>query len=306
MAGRRVLYLAVLQGCLIFYIAYREWASWLMLAAVLALPWFSLVLSLPAMLLTKLTLLCPKTADMDTAIPTRLTAHCPLPVPPVRYHLHTAHSLTGETHRFKADASLPTAHCGALTIAPVRVWVYDYLGLLRLPRKVAAQTVTVLPRSVEFPLPATLKRHAGSTLRPKPGGGFAEHHDLRLYRPGDSLHSIHWKLTAKTGKLIVREPLVAQPGQLLLTMCLQGQPEVLDQKFGKLLFLSRFLLSKDQTHALHCLTGQGLLCFSIQNETDLLAALTALLGASPAEADTLPETGGGIWHYHIGGEPDET
>ena len=50
MAGRRLIYLTVLSGCGIFYIAYGEWLSYLALMLVLMLPWLSLLLSLPAML----------------------------------------------------------------------------------------------------------------------------------------------------------------------------------------------------------------------------------------------------------------
>ena len=50
MAVRRLLYLAALSGCGIFYIAYGEWFSFLALVLMLGLPWLALVLSLPVML----------------------------------------------------------------------------------------------------------------------------------------------------------------------------------------------------------------------------------------------------------------
>ena len=53
MLGRRLFYLAVLGFCLVFYCFYQEWFSWLLLVTVVALPWFSLALSLPAMLTAK-------------------------------------------------------------------------------------------------------------------------------------------------------------------------------------------------------------------------------------------------------------
>ena len=50
MAERRVTYLAFLAGALVFYWAYREWLSWLLLMAIVWLPWISLLCSLPAIL----------------------------------------------------------------------------------------------------------------------------------------------------------------------------------------------------------------------------------------------------------------
>ena len=36
MAGKRLLYLTVLGGCFVFYIAYGQWLSWIILLTVLA------------------------------------------------------------------------------------------------------------------------------------------------------------------------------------------------------------------------------------------------------------------------------
>ncbi|MBR2633811.1 MAG: DUF58 domain-containing protein, partial [Lentisphaeria bacterium] len=43
--------------------------------------------------------------------------------------------------------------------------------------------------------------------RPKPGGGYGENYEIRQYRPGDNLNQIHWKLSAKVGDLMLREPM---------------------------------------------------------------------------------------------------
>ena len=50
MTLRRIVYAAALLGAVVFYWAYREWLSWLVLMLLVFLPWFSLLLSLPAML----------------------------------------------------------------------------------------------------------------------------------------------------------------------------------------------------------------------------------------------------------------
>ena len=47
---RRIIYLSALLWCLVFYGFYREWFSWVLLLTVLLLPWFSLAVSLPALL----------------------------------------------------------------------------------------------------------------------------------------------------------------------------------------------------------------------------------------------------------------
>ena len=73
----------------------------------------------------------------------------------------------------------------------------------------------------------------------QPGGGFSEIHDLREYRPGDSLHEIHWKLSAKTDKLIVREAEEPDLGLVVLSFDFSGTRTQLDSTLRQLLWLQR-------------------------------------------------------------------
>lgn len=300
------MYLAVLEGCLIFYVAYREWFSWLALVAVLCLPWFSLLLSLPAMLSAKISLQSP--ARLEAGIPAcpNIRIRCFLPAPPVRCRLTVRHSITGQTDHYKPGDSVSTDHCGVLEIRKKTLWVYDYLGLLRLPKsKKDMHCLTILPKPVEVRKPPSLERYMAGAWRPKHGGGFAENHDLRLYRPGDDLRQIHWKLAAKTGKLIFREPIEPLRGKVLLTVTLAGDPNTIDQKMGKLLWMSRYLLENGLHHEIRCLTGRGLEAFAVSDEASALHALCSLLGAPAAKRDEMPESATAAWQYHIGGGEDE-
>lgn len=93
-----------------------------------------------------------------------------------------------------------------MTCAVDRGRVYDYLGLFRLPRRWNCQTeLLVLPCPQPPEQLPSLAQLQVLSYRPKPGGGFAEVHELRDYRPGDSPREIHWKLTAKVDHPIVRE-----------------------------------------------------------------------------------------------------
>jgi hypothetical protein len=84
----------------------------------------------------------------------------------------------------------------------------------------------------------------GKGLKPKPGGGFSEDYDLREYRIGDPLNSIHWKLTSKLDEIIVREPLVSEKGKIFICIDLFGTPEELDSTFGQLFYLAYILLKR--------------------------------------------------------------
>ena len=301
-----MIYLTALIGCVVFYWAYREWLSWLLLMALIFLPWLSLLLSLPAMLTCRVQVQCSPVIAMGEKISASHVGKCRLPMPAIRGRMRVSRVLTGESWMLRSGKLLPTTHCGALEIKPVRIWVYDHLGLLRLPvcRKEAV-TVLVRPNIVTVPNPPDMSRYVAGAWKPKPGGGFAENHELRLYRPGDNLRQVHWKLSAKTGKMIVREPIEAIRGRALLTMELTGTPSQLDDKLGRLHYMSRYLIDREVPHQIHCLTGNGMETFHVADHDQAQAAIDALLRCAPAQKHMIPNYMAASWRYHIGGGDHE-
>lgn len=305
MLWRRIVYLVSVTGCFGFYIAYGEWLSWLLLMALAFLPLFSLLLSLPAMALTRARLDCPAAVLLAQQVKPEVTPECGLPcLVSWRFRVRLPHS--DKPHRLKKDAAFTAEHCGCVTLELRSAWKYDYLGLFRWPlRRRETRQILVWPKPVPVEDLPSLKRYLAARRVPKPGGGFAEDYDLRLYRPGDNLRQIHWKLAAKTGKLVFREPTVPVRGKLALTMALSGTPDELDEKLGKLLYVSQTLLKQALAHELHCLTGDGVKVCAISDEAALSAAMAELLCARPASEGAAPSVHAS-WQYHIGGEPDAT
>ena len=304
MIGRRLIYLAALEICLVFFLAYREWLSGVILVAVAALPWFGLLLSLPAMLTAKVRLQAPAQLTAGTPAQPQLNIACPLPAPPVRCRLEVRHSISGRTRVCEPDEPIPTRHCGLLEIQKKRLWIYDYLGLLRLPgKKDEPRRITVLPKPLPLATPLPDARITGPLI-PKPGA-FSEIHDLRLYRPGDDLRLIHWKLAAQTGKLIYLESMARRQGALHLELCLHGDAATIDRKLGRLLWVSPQLLEKGLSHRIRCMTGRGLEEFVVSDQEGLYAALEAILAAPAAPKEAALPQANALWQYRIGGEPDE-
>ena len=81
MAGRRILYLAVLAGCLIFYVFYREWLAWVLLLGVLWLPVLSVAVSLPGMLAVRLQPDITGNIRLGESVRLGLEVRCKLPCP---------------------------------------------------------------------------------------------------------------------------------------------------------------------------------------------------------------------------------
>jgi len=232
---------------------------------------------------------------------------CHLPMPPFRGILRLRSCFTAEVLRYNADKGIPTEHCGGYTVTVEKARVCDYLGLFAFPVPQKEEKILrILPKPVPISEIPDLKRHLSLLWRPKPGGGYAENHELRLYRPGDRLNQVHWKLSAKTGKLILREPMEPQQGLILVTMTLQGTPEILDRKLGRLLWLGNHILQQELPFELRVLTGNGIVSFSVTDSQELNRAMDALLCAGVAtEGSIRDRCYSASWHYHIGGAPDE-
>lgn len=306
MWGRWIGYLAAVFGCVVFFCFYQEWFSAILLALVCVLPWVSLLLSLPAMLTVKASLRCPPRARQDMPVRIALKLTCFFPTPPVRCVIRVVNHLTGESYLGKPGEMLPTEHCGMLTISYPTLYIYDYLGLFRRQLK-REETCTMYlePRPVPTRRAPQPNKKGDGVLHPKPGGGFSEIHDLRLYRPGDSLRQIHWKMSAKTGKLIYREPMEPVRKGYTLTLSLSGTPNVLDVKLGQLLWTSQRLLDKQLEHEVRCQTGTGVIRFQVTDEATLETGLHMILAATPAGGERMPDSGDAMWNYQVGGGVDE-
>ena len=308
MIGRRLLYLLTLSVCLVFYCAYQQWFSWLLLLAVALFPWLSLLLILPAMLTLRLSPFIPARVPLGGEGKADLAGSCQLPLPPIRGKLRVTRLTTGESWLLKPGSILPTEHCGGLRIQPVRVKTHDYLGLFcKKVKKIESGTVLVSPKIVEMPVPPDLNRFLARAWRPKFGGGYSENHELRLYRPGDNLNQVHWKLSAKTGDLILREPMEPQRGLMLLKLDICGTAAELDLKFGRLLWLGGYLLEQNIPFEIRALTGHGIETRAVKEPRDLQRSVDELLCAPPAAEGSIRDREyAASWQYYIGGEGDET
>lgn len=307
MIGRRMAYLGVLAGCLAFYFCHQQWVSWILLLCVLALPPLVLALSLPAMLQFRGEIEAAAHTPIGGIVHVSLWGLSHLPQPRFLGRIVRTHLITGESARHNPKLPLPTDHCGGIRLEVQRLRVCDYLGLFTIPvRRMEPQVVVVRPDPVPLAELPDLSRCIPRAWVPKHGGGYAENHELRLYRPGDNLNQVHWKLSAKTGKLILREPMEPVLDRLVLTMDLTGTAGEIDVKFGRLLWLGRQLLEQNLPHEIRCLTAEGVIVHFIDHDTSLIQAIDDLLCRPAAPGGTLRDRiNGGMWQFHVGGSDHE-
>jgi len=102
---------------------------------------------------------------------------------------------------------LPTNRRAVLDVGPLVIVRSDPFGLVQVDQDRGDQRqVFVHPRRFLLrPLPATFERSLeGPTSDSAPRGSQA-FHQLREYVPGDDRRMIHWKQSARTGDLVVRQ-----------------------------------------------------------------------------------------------------
>lgn len=305
MIGRRAAYFASLGGSFLIFLLFDSRLSEVLFLTVLFLPVLSLLVSLPGMLTVKATIQCPKRVCLGTAVYPALSARSVLPLPPYTCVLECANSLTGIVRIGAPGVCAAAEHCGAVKIRCKKLDFYDYLGLFRRRiRNVPMRILYVTPDSVPMALPENAEQTA-RVWRPKPGGGFSENHDLRPYRPGDDLRNLHWKMSAKTGSYILREPIEPADRYCDLILTLSGTPEETDRKLGRFLYCATALLRENTPHRLYACTGEGTLCREITDTASLTAAMDALLESTRTVGEWTPPGGDSGRQCRIGGNADE-
>ncbi len=301
-ALRRIAYVLVLLICAIFYTFFQKWISYIFFLIVLGLPWLSLLISLPAMLRFRVSIEAPETVNLGTTVHARLAGECPLPMPAFVGQLCFRRMTDGAQWKRRLKAVVDTEHCGTLSVTARRVWVYDYLGLIAIPvRHLPKCEITVRPIEVKMPMPTGIEHLLARSWRPRPGGGYSEHHEMREYRPGDALNQIHWKLTAKTGKFIIREPMQPDRGAVLLTLEIAGTPDELDRMYGRLLYFGNYLLDRGVSFEVCASTAKGQLHYTIALEDDLMRAIDTMLCVEAAKEAVMAQAPASR-QIRIGGE----
>jgi len=292
MSGRRIVYLTALLMGAVFHSLYGQYLSYILLRFLILLPFVSLLVSLPAMLRVRVHLSASGASPRGEAAAARLKmdSRCFLPVGCLSMTFTGENRFTGEAVQkrkvrywgvLKAEESLPlpSDSCGVVTCRLGRVWAWDYMGVFAFPvKRCDPATYIVLPIPDEpKPMPE-LDQDSAITLKPKPGGGYSEEHELRPYRQGDPLNVIHWKLSSKLDEPIVREPQLMQRKRVTLSVTPSSDRRALESQLDQLLYLSKALVEKGIPHRI-CFGAHQMAYIKDKNSLDEF--LEAVLSVQP-------------------------
>jgi len=142
----------------------------------------------------------------------------------------------------RREVLIDTSESGVTVFSVKRILTVSLLGLFSLPinTDTKSSAVLIMPPAIK-PVNTVALQH-GTHLRPKPGGGFSEEHDMRMYRKGDPVRSIHWKVSAKFSSLVIREPLVPPPHSRLVHIMQWNNASERDLILGRLRWVSNYML----------------------------------------------------------------
>lgn len=229
------------------------------------------------------------------------------PVPQMRLGIQWVDEYTGAVRNFESSAMLDsretirvrwtirTEHYGILTVRGRKFFVTDPLGVTRASGAFPAETyqIAVLPKLFGEDADAYAGGSAGEDSAAlgktdEPGDSY----ELRLYREGEPLRNVHWKVTAKTGDLMVRE-YEKQGGTALLVyldLNTRGKPYTRSDYDVFLEAVAAFAagqLEKDTPFVFLWHRSSGELCrMPVDSRNAALDALGALVREKPRYGET--------------------
>lgn len=219
-----LIYIAILAISFSFSIFYYAWFSNFILIVVLCLPIVSLACSLPFMIYSAkkgFSIYAPKILYTDSNTALNVSANnkngffCPLFK--IRINASNRFAEKSKKFTFKHSGFLKRSenislsplnkYCGCIKIETKWIKIYDMLGIFFIPIKYKASTeILVIPKFDNIDTDIFSGNQTIIGYKKKSGGGFSDDYEIREYQDGDSMKTVHWKLSAKYDKLMVREP----------------------------------------------------------------------------------------------------
>ena len=295
-------YCAALAAAILFFILFKEYLSFFTLIFVLLLPFVSWIFMLFAVRRTTAELRmknAPAGKDEEFSLYVTLKNASFLPLVRAQLCFSCENSLSGEKQEQilfvpvnahseqTAEYRLRSRYCGQVTARLTQLCYYDPLGIFTVRQKPDFHAETfVIPRvhliDAAVDTTAAAATESSSYSEEKPGGDPSEIFDVRAFRSGDRLRSIHWKLSSKLDELMVKEfSLPTDSEVLLLIELLAPDMEVLDALLETAASLSHFFTENQISHRIEWFHKKEnrLLTADIKNDDDLASLLNGVLSA---------------------------
>ncbi len=203
--------------------------------------------------------------------------------------------------------TLSSGHYGIVEMRIVKAKVYDLLRVSRfgIPKKhLGGLNITslIMPEPIELDVTAAdysdISDESDSYSDTKPGDDPSEIFSIHEYADGDKLSKIHWKLTAKQDKLMVKDysyPLASHFCILADTFSNEKKKEQRLKRYDaavRLAFALSFYLQENAKQHIFCYFDSALKALKkhkVGDEADCFEACASLLSCAVPEAAGLAE-----------------
>lgn len=269
MVQNRVFYGLMLAGAILLYIFTNTYYTLTLLLLIILLPMISLGLMLACRGHLNIRLQVPDTAEKENAVLSYTFENTgAMPIARILFLVEMENLLTGSKSSrwvhgaagsrktLEAKLALKNSRAGSVVISTRKIRIYDAFGLFAISKADLPDQVTVIyPRMgeervrLEKPVETT---GDGSRYAPhRPGQDVSEIFALREYSTGDEVRKIHWKLSSKLDKTLVRDFSLPLNYSLFLLAELNFENEdMADAVLEVYLSLSKSLLESGMNHNL--------------------------------------------------------
>ena len=209
MAKNRIVYLIWLVSVGVLHVFSSEFGTRVILYASVIIPVLMVIFAWVNSRRVAFSLKLPKTCGRGEEVAVLIQPKGMLLPGHVKYRLLCENLFTGE--RWEAtEFSVCSTYCGMLSVSLSQLSAVDVFGLFawKINRK-PHDFMLIMPERLDIPLEIGPDERMDSNSEEysmrHPGNDPSETFAIREYIPGDLLKSIHWKLSRKTDKLLVRE-----------------------------------------------------------------------------------------------------
>lgn len=295
----------ILEILLLGFVLYFGNTIALMLGILLILiPFFGLLLNLMIRRHLEITMKAAPNLKKGVAGSITVEINNPtwIPVLCVKLKLRAENQLNKETEQIKVMTWLPPGrkkqlvisagsdYCGRIKLVMEQAVLYDCFCLLGISRR-CSSTVYVTVQPDTFELNAVLIPGTNSIedseiySQERPGVDLTETFQIREYVPGDSPRQIHWKLTNKFDKLIVRDPALPITRNVLIFWERTGEsgnPDLIDAQAETIVSLCQGLLEQSIQFTIGWNDTDRNLCIlhEIQDMDQMIGIIPRLMRAS--------------------------
>ena len=281
------IYFISLISTFIFFLFYKMWVSWYCLIALLVIPFLALIVAIVASQTVKFNIDSPSATIKGKPAYIRLKIEGIASV----FSFYKIRIVSTDLMSGAMDKKvilicdngvtkipLDTNHCGAYSYKLSKLKVYDLLGFFHFNLNLNKDIELLVRPTPEMPgyMPDMFGFKAKNLRKSnKPN---SEIYDIRDYQLGDPVKTIHWKMSAKKDKFLVKEPLEEYGGYSRVILKMTDDRDELDLHLGQILFTSKFFLDHEVAHIIRVIPPDSReVAFNIESNLDLERALSMIL-----------------------------